>query len=392
MRILILHNRYQQAGGEDAVVSAEATLLHAHGHTVSVFDENNDGIRRGIDAAQTAIRCVWSFDAHRSIGQRIVDFRPDVVHIHNFFPRLSPSVHHACRQAGIPVVQTLHNYRLLCPAATLLRDGKICESCVGKSFPWSAVQHSCYHHSAAASAAVANMLLFHRLCGTWSRTVTRFIALSQFARDKFISAGLPADKMDVKPNFVVSDPGMSSADEGYALFVGRLAPEKGIETLLEAWQHVGPGRVLRIVGDGPLAPAVRDAALRNSSIEWLGRLDRPEVSRLMSAAAVLVFPSIWYEGFPMVIAEAFAAGLPVIGSCIGSIAEIVGDRETGLLFQSGCAAELASTVDWVFQHPLAMKAMRRNVRREFEARYSAEVNYTKLLGIYQAAGVPALAH
>jgi glycosyltransferase involved in cell wall biosynthesis len=390
MRILILHNRYQQAGGEDAVVNAESILLRAHGHAVSVFEENNDGIHGSMDAAQTAFRCVWSFGAHRSIEERIADFRPDVAHIHNFFPRLSPSVHHACRKAGIPVVQTLHNYRLLCPAATLLRDGKICESCAGKIFSWGAIQHGCYHDSSAASAAVANMLFLHRLCRTWSRTVTRFIALSQFARDKFISAGLPADKMDVKPNFVVSDPGMSSGSGDFALFVGRLAPEKGIETLLEAWQHVGAGRRLRIVGDGPLAPAVCEAVRRDSSIEWLGWLDKQEVIGLMSAAAVLVFPSIWYEGFPMVIAEAFATGLPVVGSCIGSIAEIVTDHETGLLFQPGSVAKLASSLQWAFEHPLEMKAMRHNVRKEFEARYSAEVNYTTLVEIYRAAGIPAL--
>lgn len=385
MRILMVHNRYQQPGGEDGVVRAEAGLLRAKGHAVELVEEDNDSILGAADAVRTAVQCVWSAAAKRTIEERILEFKPDLVHIHNFFPRLSPSIHFACLRADVPVVQTLHNYRLLCPASTLLRDGHPCEDCLGHAFPWQAIQHRCYRSSRAASAALANMVFVHRIWGTWTRTVTRFIALTEFARAKFSAAGIPADRIAVKPNFVLSDPGMGLGKGGYALFVGRLSEEKGVAVLLDAWNRF-PARVpLRIVGDGPLASVVREAAANHPRIEWLGRRSSAEVSALMADAAVLIFPSIWYEGFPLVLAEAFAAGLPVIASRLGAMAEIVTDGKTGLLFSPGRADQLFNAVQWAFAHPNQANAMRAAVRREFEEKYSAEVNYELLLAIYQSA-------
>ncbi len=384
MRILIVHNRYQQEGGEDGVVRAEAGLLSQKGHEIELFEEDNDGIVSKIDAAKTALRCLYSITAADEIRKRIRQFRPDVVHIHNFFPRLSPSIHYACHRAGIPVAQTLHNYRLLCPGSTLLREARICEDCIGKTFPWPAVQHGCYRESSTASAAVANMLFVHRVCGTWTQTVSRFIALTEFARQRFCAGGLPGEKIAVKPNFVLADPGIGEGSGGYALFVGRLASEKGLETLLDAWGRLKTKLPLKIVGDGPLAYRVRDAVSQTSSIEWLGWRSRQEVYRLMADAAVLIFPSIWYEGFPLVLAEAFATGLPIIASRLGAMAELVTEGKTGRLFTPGRGEDLADAVEWSIAHPNQWKAMRHCVRREFEDKYTAESNYSMLLDIYRS--------
>jgi glycosyltransferase involved in cell wall biosynthesis len=385
MRILIVHNRYQQPGGEDLVVKAEIGLLRSKGIHVELLEENNDGIVRWIDAASTALESVYSLPAARDARRRIDSFRPDVVHVHNFFPRLSPSIHYVCHEKKVPVVQSLHNYRLLCPAATFMRDGSVCEDCLGKTVPWPAMKNSCYHSSKLATAAVANMLAVHRGLHTWSRKVTRFIALTEFARNKFIAGGLPGNRMTVKPNFVALDHGMGAGEGGYALFVGRLSEEKGLGTLLEAWKKVrGRGR-LKILGDGPMAPMVREAASTVAGIEWLGPRSRDEVSLLMANAAFLVFPSICYETFGLSIIEALSVGLPVIASNLGAMAELVTDGSTGKLFPAGSSEDLAAAIDWALANPDALKSMRLHARREFELKYTAESNYVQLMGIYQAA-------
>ncbi len=385
MRILIVHNRYQQKGGEDSVVQAEAGLLRSRGHEIEIFEESNDSIVGKSEALEAALRCVYSLETRREVRARLRGFQPDLVHVHNFFPKLSPSVHYACHRAAIPLVQTLHNYRLLCPAATLLRDGKVCEDCMGKVIPWPAVQHGCYRQSRTASAAVANMLFAHRAVATWTRTVSRFIALTEFARQKFIAGGLPAHKIVVKPNFVTYSPASEEGHDGYVLFVGRLSAEKGIDTLLEAWARLQTKRPLKIVGEGPLASKVQEAAFRNPCIEWLGWRGAEEVSRLMARAALLVFPSVWYEGFPLVLAEAFAAGLPVIASRLGAMAEVVTDGKAGLLFTPGRPEELASMVEWAFTNPVEVERMRSYARSEYENKYTAESNYAMLSEIYRSA-------
>jgi glycosyltransferase involved in cell wall biosynthesis len=385
MRILFVHNRYQQAGGEDAVVQAESRLVSRMGHEVEVWEENNNSIVSRMDALVTGFQSVYSFEHARRLRERIRFFRPDLVHIHNFFPRFSPSIHRACVYAGVPVVQTLHNFRLLCPSATFHGGEKVCEECLGKSIPWPAVLHGCYRHSRAASAAVASMLSVHRALGTWRRTVSRFIALSEFARDRFIAGGLPADKVAIKPNFVDSDPGIGSGRGNFALFVGRLVEEKGIGTLLAAWSRLSVKPKLKIIGDGPLAPAVANAAAAIREIEWLGPRSKEEVTGAMAEASVLILPSTWYEGFPLVIAEAFAAGLPIIASRIGGLAEVVSDGQTGWLVSPGDPDELSSAVSRIFSRPQELQAMRLRARFEFESKYTAEANYAQLIDIYEVA-------
>lgn len=385
MRILIVHNLYQQPGGEDVVVRAETALLRSKGHEVEGFQENNIDIASWSDAAMTTVSCVYSYSAARDVRTLIERFQPDLAHIHNFFPRVSPSVHYACHEAKIPIVQTLHNYRLLCPASTFLRDGKICEDCMDKSIPWPAVQHGCYRKDRFASAAMVNMLTIHRALRTWGRTVTRFIAPTQFARCKFIEGGLPEERIVVKPNFVIPDPGIGTGNGGYVLFVGRLTEEKGLSTLLTAWSQVLPHGRLKIVGDGPMSAVVERASSTIHGIEWLGARTREEVSALMANAALLVFPSIWYETFGLTIIEALATGLPVVASRLGAMAELVSDGQTGRLFTAGSSSELAGAINWALSHPEMLKAMRIKARHEFERKYTAESNYSILSDIYQSA-------
>jgi glycosyltransferase involved in cell wall biosynthesis len=385
MRIVMIHNRYQQSGGEDHVLRAETALLRARGHEVEVVEENNDAIVRWTTATKAAFECVYSFSSARGAGKLIDRFRPDVAHIHNFFPRLSPSVHYAYRQAGVPVVQTLHNYRLLCPGSTFFREGKVCEDCTRATVPWPAVAHACYRDSRTASAAVANMLAIHRALGTWTRTVSRFITPTEFARAKFIEGGLPAERIAVKPNFLSQDPGMGAGEGNCALFVGRLSQEKGLDTLLAAWRQLRVRVPLKIVGDGPLASMVQLAAATLPDVEWLGARNHEEVLRLMADAAFQVIPSSSYETFGMVAMEAFAVGLPVFASRLGALAELVSDGETGKLFTAGSSEALAATVEWATAHPGELRTMRRNARMAFEGRYTAEANYAQLMRIYAAA-------
>jgi glycosyltransferase involved in cell wall biosynthesis len=312
--------------------------------------------------------------------------QPDVVHVHNTFPVISPAIYYAAGDAGIPVVQTLHNYRLLCPTATLFRAGQVCEDCVGRAIPWPGVVHGCYRGSRPATAAAAAMLAIHNYKQTWSQAVSAYIALSDFARDKFIQGGLPAGKIFVKPNFLETDPGMGEgmgeAKGNYALFVGRLTPEKGISTLLAAWRELGSELPLQIAGDGPMAPEVERAAGESGHVRWLKWLPRSEILQKMKDASLLVLPSTWYEGFPMILAEAFAIGLPVIASDLGSMSSIVDHLRTGLHFEAGNSSDLVDKVRWLRAHPADAALMRTQARQEYEDKYASETNYAQLIDIY----------
>lgn len=390
MRILSVHNYYQIRGGEDECYEAEVKLLRERGHEVEVYEEKNDRITT-LGKLQLAARTIWSRQAYQSVQQRLAKCSYDVVHVQNFFPLISPSVYYAARAAGVPVVQTLHNYRLLCPNALFFRDGQICEDCTGKFIPYPGVVHGCYRENSLASAGVAAMLATHRSAGTWTKMVDRYIVISEFARQKFIAGGLPAEKIAVKPNFVhlVSDVG--SGQGGYALYVGRLSVEKGLDTLLDAWEHLGAKIPLKIVGDGPLSDRVKDAAMRLPSVEWLGRKPMAEVYELMGNALFLVFPSKWYETFGRVAIEAFAKGTPVVAANIGAIAELVDAERTGLLFRPGDPDDLLDKVKWSLANPEKLVEMRQQARSEFEAKYTAEQNYQTLIDIYAQAQKTAAA-
>ena len=386
MKILVVHNRYQQVGGEDAMVRGERALLIAGGNVVVEYFKDNDEIRHygPLSKVMLAARTVWAWDSYREIKALLARERPDLAHFHNTFPLISPAAYYACRAAGVPVVQTLHNYRLLCPAAMFFRDGQVCEECIKHSL-WRGVLHGCYRNSRAGTSTVALMLAVHRWLGTWMRLVDCYIALSQFSRQKFIEGGIPAEKIALKPNFVHLDPGAREGRGEYALFVGRLSEEKGAQTLLAAWQRLQARIPLRIAGSGPEREFLEAHATQMglSGVRFLGQLPHDEVLAALKGARFLVFTSELYETFGMTIVEAFACGVPVICSRLGAMEEIVADGRTGLHFTPGNADDLAAKVEWAWAHPEEMAAMGRAARAEYEAKYTAERNYTMLMEIYE---------
>lgn len=386
MKVLIAHNYYQQPGGEDNVYAAEAALLEQRGHTVIRYSTHNDRVS-GMSQAQLAMKTIWNRESYSAFRDIIRRESPDVCHFHNWFPLISPAAFHAAKAEGKPVVMTLHNFRLLCPGFTLLRDNQICEDCVSKTLKWPAIVHKCYRQNRGASAVTALSLFGHNLLGTWNRTVDRYIALTEAGRRKFVEGGLPAAKVAVKPNFLIGDPGLSENRGGDVLFAGRLSEEKGIGTLLDAWRLVQSPIRLRIAGDGPMADVVRQAAQSDSRIEWLGRLTAQRVSEEMRYASLLVMPSVWYEGLPLTVIEAFATGLPVVASRLGSLEELINDGETGYHFQPGDPSDLAARIEGCRRQTAKMKDLGRNARREYEQRYTADTNYQQLMKIYEGVGV-----
>jgi glycosyltransferase involved in cell wall biosynthesis len=386
MRLLLVHNRYQQPGGEDVVFEAEAALLRGHGHEVEEWVEHNRDIA-GMSPARLAVRTIWSAPAVRRLRGILARLQPEIVHFHNTFPLISPAVYATCRSHGVPVVQTLHNYRLLCPNAMLFRDGRPCEDCVQRAVAWPGVLHACYRGSRSQTAVIATMLGAHRLIGTWRGDVDRYVALTEFARRKFIAGGLPPDRIVVKPNFVSVSPDMIRPDAGYFLFAGRLTEEKGVRTLLEAWRRSPPPADLRIAGGGPLEPVVRHAAETIPGVRYLGRLTRENLLSEVGAASALILPSEWYEGLPTIVLEAFGCGRPVLAARVGALEEIVSEGATGVFFPPGDSDGLAALVRWAAGHADDLARMGANAREEYQRRYTAEVNYPQLIDIYrQAAG------
>ena len=383
MKVLVVHNFYQQAGGEDMVFRAETALLRRYGHDVETFTVSNDLIEQ-TSRLQVAAQTVWNTRMARQIEGLVREHGSEVVHFHNTFPLLSPAVYGGAHAGGAAVVQTLHNFRMMCANGLLLRDGHVCEDCLGK-LPVSAVRHRCYRNSRGGSAVVAAMQTVNRAAGTYRTDVDAYIALTEFARDKYIAGGLPAERIMVKPNFI-ADPPVPGAGQGdYALFVGRLSQEKGIETLLQAWSELGKSVPLRIVGDGPLADLVQEAAQTLPGVSWLGRLDAAGVQQQMRGAAVLVVPSVCYEGGPMNMVEAWSLGLPIIGSDLGAMSAMISPGTNGLVFPPGDAAGLAAQVRWLLDRPEERRQMREGSLTTFRETYSSQRNHEQLTEIYAVA-------
>ncbi len=387
MKVLLAHNFYQQPGGEDQVFAQERRLLEDYGHQVVTYTRSNHELAASpVERLLAPKRMIWAEDTRREIQRLLSTHKPDIVHVHNTFVKISPSIFAACRQAGVPVVQTLHNFRLLCPAATFFRNGEACEECREYGL-WRSIQHGCYRQSTLATAAVAAMLAVHRKARTWVNGVSGYIALTEFARRKFTEGGLPVEKIRVKPNFVSADPGVKEKEGDGAIFVGRLSPEKGVKTLLQAWERISAPIPLRIVGDGPLRRDLELAKSRRnlSQVEFAGQLSHPEVLEAIKSARFLILPSECYENFPMTIVEAFSCGTPVLCSRLGSMEEIVADRRTGLHFAPGSPEKLAAKVKWAWEHPMQLRDMGRAARLEYEQKYTADINYQTLMQIYRNA-------
>lgn len=379
MRILIAHNYYQQPGGEDGVYESEADLLESRGHDVTRFSIHNDRVNMmgKLAAARTTL---FGGDATQELRDIVRRRQIDLVHFHNTFPLISPAAYAAVRAEGAAVVQTLHNHRVTCVNAVLSRDGKPCEKCLGKPLALPGVRHACYRDSKAASAVVAAMQTLHRARGTWRRDVDQYIAPSRSTRLRLGTNGLPLSRITVKPHFVSPDPGPAAGAGNHALFVGRLSFEKGLDVLLAAWQLLQQSIPLKIIGDGPLSPLLRNAP---PHITWLGRQPATQVMHLIGDAALLISPSQCHETFGRVIAEAFSRGTPVLASNLGAAPEMITPDETGHLFTT--PRDLAARVDRLFSTPGALRRMRPAARHAFEANYHADANYPQLLAIYETA-------
>lgn len=385
MRVLLVHNRYQQRGGEDAVVDAEAALLASHGVNVERLDADNDAIHGAWSKIQVSVNQITGSSAFRSrLTASIASFRPDVVHVHNWFPTVSASIFKQCKAAGIPVVHTIHNYRLLCVGATLFRDGRVCEDCIGTSLRIPGIRHKCYRNSALGSAVGTVGMLTHWATGTWQCSVDRFIALTEFSRQKLIEGGLPQDKIVVKPNFVDPAPQPGPGDGNYFLYAGRLTEEKGLRTLLACWKKGRDLAPLWIVGDGPLCDEVRQAAATMPHVRWLGMKRSEEVVWLMERAKATICPSLWYEGMPRVVIESLAVGTPVVASLIGGYPEMIADGNSGALFTAGDENALLQRLREL-EKTNAFITMRSGARQRFIAEYTGEKNFSLLVNIYQGA-------
>ncbi len=387
-KVLIIHNFYQQSGGEDKVVEQESAMLRSRGIETEHYYVHNDSIQsKGLaNMAKLAVEAAWSFPEFKRIKELLLRVKPDVVHVHNFFPVISPSVYHACERLGIPVVQTLHNYRLICPAATFMRGNEVCEKCLHGSLLHS-IRHGCYRGSQLQTIPVAAMIKFNELIGTWQHKVSRYIALTEFARDKFAESGLPLDRIAVKPNFIHHQAVKAKYDSNdrYLLFVGRISAEKGVRNLLQAWSQLEnrDGLRLLIIGDGP-EKAELAAAYPQEDIRFLGKQDGDTVLDCMSRAMYVMVPSIWYEGFPMTIVESYSVGTPVLCSRIGALEEVVEDGVTGFHFQH----DDLENIKTVIRHAVAYEdytAMRQKVAENYAAHYTEEVNVKQLLAIYSEA-------
>jgi glycosyltransferase involved in cell wall biosynthesis len=386
LRVVHLHNRYQRAGGEDRVFEMETRLLKERGHQVITWETNNATIR-SVRGAGAALAAVWSWRSFFRVARLMRRERPDLAHFHNTFPLISPGAYYACWLHGIPVVQRLPNYRLIAPCATLFRDGQVCEICKGRALPTASVRFGCYRGSRLGTLAVATMLVAHRSLGTFKRRVAAYVALTEFGKGLFVEAGLPAEKIFVKPNFIHPDPGAAKGEGDYAVFVGRLAVEKGVETLLRAWASLRDVP-LKIVGDGPLRARVERLVGElglGGAVTLEGGRETETIMSLVKGARFLVFPSEWYEGFPVTLVEALACGRAVLASRIGGIPEIIDEGGSGLLFEPGQEDDLARGARYLWERPDLCRTMGAAARERFLERFSAEPNYAGLLGIYGAA-------
>jgi len=390
LSIILAHNYYSERGGEDIVFERETELLRSRGHRVAAFTCSSRAPAPWKQLAVAAAGAgLYNLKAAHQFRQLLERFRPDLVHVHNTFPLLSPSILSVCRRMEVPVVATLHNYRLLCPAATLYRKGHICQACRRSSGRWQSVARGCYRNSRVWSAAACLIMNVHDRLRMWQRSVRLFVVPSNFTRDQFLAAGWPSRQICTKPHFVLQDPGPGLGQGRFCLFVGRLAPEKGVRTLLRAWKETRCPWSLKIAGDGPLANQIASAAHGDPRIQWLGAQTGQQVMDLLGRAEVLIVPSECLETFGLVVIEAFARAVPVIASGAGALSELVRDGETGVVVSPGDSSALSGAIEILAQGQ-NRDAMSRRARLEFERRYSAEQNYELLQKLYRRAlGAPS---
>ncbi len=383
MKLLLCHNYYQQRGGEDQSFELERDLLESRGHSVISFTVHNNTIPQ-MSRATLLAKTIWNRSVYVKLRSLIRQHRPDVMHCTNLFPLISPAASSAALTEQVPVVQSLRNYRMFCSNALFLREGKVCEDCLGRTIPWPAIRHKCYRDSRTASAVVVGLQTIQKVTRSWNH-IDLFFTPSEFARNKMIEGGLSPEQLAVKPNFLDPEPGVGSGSGDYVIYVGRLSPEKGISTLLEAWKHDPDLPKLMIVGNGPEKKTIQTAQESDQRIQLMGQLPLERALDLIGESQCLVMPSIWYETFGRTVIEAYAKGAPVVASRIGALTELVEGHETGLLFEPGNSNSLSASIKNLLDNPLRMTQMRKNARDLYKRNFTAERNYLMLMRLYSTA-------
>ncbi|WP_052867867.1 glycosyltransferase [Streptomyces niger] len=391
MHVLVVHNRYSSAqpSGENKVVDQEVALLRGAGHRVEVFERRSDDIaaRSLLGKAKVPLLVPWNPAVRTELAARLRAQRPDVVHVHNVFPLLSPAVLAACADAGVPAVATLHNYTQVCPPGTLQRDGRPCTECVGSAAPLPAVRHGCYRNSRLATVPLAVSLSVNRR--RWWSGVERFFCISAAQRDVLVRAGMPAERLAVKHNFVPDPEDRRSGAGEHVLYLGRLAEAKGVRLLMAAWDELaaagGVGVPLVIAGTGPLESEVAAWAAGRDDVRYVGLYDTAECRKAIARSVAVVAPSTWLEAFGLVVVEAMAAGVPVVAAGHGAFVELVEDGATGLLHRPGETASLTSCIRRIAAEPGRNREMGQAARRRYEQGFSPAVGLERLVNEYRTA-------
>ena len=388
LRVLNIHNSHRSGSpsGDDIVFKKESKLLEQYGNKVFKINPSNDEFDKAsaLKKLFTIFQIPWSFNYYKKIKQVLLKEKPDIIHLHNFFPFISPSVFYAADSAGIPIVQTLHDFRYLCPMAFLMRSGKICDECKEGAFLKS-VEYGCFKGSKLQSIPIAFMLKLHWYLKTFKKKIDGYICLTESQKKIYLDAAFDGKKLFIKPNFVDDTFEQDKYKCGdYTVFIGRLGEEKGVRTLIGAWKDL-PDIPLKIVGDGPEAKDCKSlvADMNIKNIDFLGYKPYLECRKILNNARFLIMPSIWYETFGLTIIEAFSHCKPVIASNLGAMADLVENGETGILFTPMNTQELAEKVRWLWNNPEECQRMGRNARREYEEKYTPEKNYEMLINIYQ---------
>ena len=383
MKVLLVHNSYQQKGGEDSVFEAEYELLKNHGNQVKKFVFDNNDIKSFKDKIFVSFKAIYNPNSKELFKNAIRQFRPDIIHVHNLFYLASPSILYEANRQNIPVVLTLHNYRLICAGALLLRNAKPCELCTKMIFPVYGIINRCYQNSLTKTTQIALTTSIHKILGTWKNRIQKFIVLTEFSKSIFLQSSLKPKntQIEVKPNFVQDyGTGEFNNRKDFFLFVGRLSVEKGIEILLKGFDH--SGFKLEIIGDGPLKKNVEKHCQENDTSTYWGFQSKAFIMSKLKTCLALVFPSIWYEGMPITILEAFSTGTPIIASDIGNINAIVQNGYNGFHFKTGDPAALNQKLKEVRGHK-ELQIYAENARKTYDSHYSPEKNYELLMDIYQ---------
>lgn len=388
MKVLLVHCFYRSSApsGEDSVYRNEKKLLEDNGYKVITYEKFNDDLNNNSFFKKIAagFEFIWSLQAFREITEIIKNEKPDIAHFHNIFPQISTSAYLACKKNGVPVIQTLHNFRYICPAGLLQRNSKPCEKCIDKSLVFSLI-HKCYRNSYIATLPMAAMIGFNKATDSFSKNVNRYIALTNFGKSRFIAGGFPQEKICVKPNFINHIENNEHHLGEYVLYVGRLTQEKGVMTLIEACKktkHIP----LKIVGDGELRSKLESISIQyDLNVEFLGYQNKDFVMSMLKKSRFLVLPSECYEGFPVTVVEAFASGKPVVGSKIGSLDEIIEENITGSKFTFGSSDALADCIQNMWEDIDKLKTMSENARFSFENKYNPSINFSILSSIYNDA-------